>query len=67
LVTWPYYFGPVEVQYIIARAYGEGNLFISWYSGSREREEGARVPIFPLGAYIQLLNFLSSEGSITFQ
>lgn len=46
MVSWPCYFGPVTIQYIIAR--GRKGLFTSWCSRSKERDRKGLWFQYPL-------------------
>lgn len=47
MVTCPCCFGPVVAQHIMTGVHGRGVLFTSWQPGSKERGEGAEVPMSP--------------------
>lgn len=43
----PYRFRPGVRQYIVIDECGEGDLFISWWPGSRKKQEGVRGLMSP--------------------
>jgi hypothetical protein len=49
---WSCHFGPVTAYCIMAGAHSKGNLFISWWSGSKETNRKGQRSRYPFHGYI---------------